>query len=564
MVQGNEVDKIKQNGDILKNYIGNEIRKALNKIGADTVDIQFDIPKDEKFGDLSVNVAMLLAKELKLPPRKIAQDIVDNLVLDPEKVYKTEIAGAGFINFFVADDHYRKIVPDILKLGNDFGKSRINEGKSANLEWISANPTGPLHTGHGRAACLGKTISNLLEWTGYKVTREYYYNDAGNQMNNLALSVYARYMQIIDPGYEFPEDGYVGDYVKEIAAKIYHEKGDSLKGEFDKEYFKSEGEKYTFELIKATLDRMGIKHDVFFNESSLYADGTIEKTIIELKDKSLAYEQDGALWLKMNPEEGFQKDKVIVKSSGEPTYRLPDMAYHIDKIKRGYDLIVDIFGSDHGDTYKEVLYGVKKLGFDESKIKVIIHQMVTFRMGEESVKMSKRSDKVYSLDELIDDIGADAAQFFFIMRGANTHLDFDIELAKERSDKNPVYYLQYAHARTCGILRNAEQHLGDIDMSNNESNLVKLLNKPDEIKLLKVLSRFPEEIINSADSFEPHKIINYLNELAESFHRFYHNNRIVDADNLELSQSRILLCKATKQVFKNGFEVLGVSAPERM
>lgn len=240
------------------------------------------------------------------------------------------------------------------------------------------------------------------------------------------------------------------------------------------------------------------------------------------------------------------------------------MAYHIDKIKRGYDLIVDIFGSDHGDTYKEVLYGVKSLGYDDSRIKVIIHQMVTFRMGDESVKMSKRSDKVYSLDELIDDIGIDATQFFFIMRGANTHLDFDIELAKERSDKNPVYYLQYAHARTCGILRNAEEHLKDAVSHSNDSDLIKLLINHDEIRLMKVLSRFPEEVLNSAASFEPHKIINYLNELAESFHRFYHNNRIVDPEKIEISLARIILCKATKQVFKNGFEIIGVSAPERM
>ncbi|MGB3017352.1 MAG: arginine--tRNA ligase, partial [Ignavibacteria bacterium] len=463
-----------------------------------------------------------------------------------------------------SDNYYRDVLPEIMEAGNDYGRSDLNKGRTANLEWISANPTGPFHTGHGRAACLGKSISNLLEWTGYKVTREYYYNDAGNQMNNLAKSVYARYMQIIDSSFDFPEDGYVGDYVKEIAANIYHEKADSLKGNFDSDYFKREGEKFTFNLIRGTLDRMGIKHDLFFNESSLYEDGTIKKTIIELKDKELAYDLDGAVWLKMKPEEGFQKDKVIVKSTGEPTYRLPDMAYHIDKIRRGYDLIVDIFGSDHGDTYKEVLYGVKNLGYDDSRIKVIIHQMVTFRMGDESVKMSKRSDKVYSLDELIDDIGVDATQFFFIMRGANTHLDFDIELAKERSDKNPVYYLQYAHARTCGILRNAEEHLKDAVSPSNDNVLINLLVNQDEIRLMKVLNRFPEEVANSAASFEPHKIINYLNELAESFHRFYHNNRIVDPEKIEISLARILLCKATKQVFKNGFEIIGVSAPERM
>ena len=548
----------------MKEYLTTEINSALKKIGIDSADLQFDKPKEEKFGDLSANIAMMLAKELKLPPRKIAQDILDNLQIDPAKISKVEIAGAGFLNFFISDNYYRDVLPEIMEAGNDYGRSDLNKGRTANLEWISANPTGPLHTGHGRAACLGKSISNLLEWTGYKVTREYYYNDAGNQMNNLAKSVYARYMQIIDPSFVFPEDGYVGDYVKEIAANIYHEKADSLKGNFDSDYFKREGEKFTFNLIRGTLDRMGIKHDLFFNESSLYENGTIEKTIIELKEKDLAYDLDGAVWLKMNPEEGFQKDKVIVKSTGEPTYRLPDMAYHIDKIKRGYDLIVDIFGSDHGDTYKEVLFGVKSLGYDDSRIKVIIHQMVTFRMGDESVKMSKRSDKVYSLDELIDDIGVDATQFFFIMRGANTHLDFDIELAKERSDKNPVYYLQYAHARTCGILRNAEEHLKDAVSPSNDIDLINLLVNQDEIRLMKVLNRFPEEVANSAASFEPHKIINYLNELAESFHRFYHNNRIVDPEKIDLSLARILLCKATKQVFKNGFEIIGVSAPERM
>ena len=548
----------------MKEYLTTEINSALKKIGIDSADLQFDKPKEEKFGDLSANIAMMLAKELKLPPRKIAQDILDNLQIDPAKISKVEIAGAGFLNFFISDNYYRDVLPEIMEAGNEYGRSDLNKGRTANLEWISANPTGPLHTGHGRAACLGKSISNLLEWTGYKVTREYYYNDAGNQMNNLAKSVYARYMQIIDPSFVFPEDGYVGDYVKEIAANIYHEKADSLKGNFDSDYFKREGEKFTFNLIRGTLDRMGIKHDLFFNESSLYENGTIEKTIIELKEKDLAYDLDGAVWLKMNPEEGFQKDKVIVKSTGEPTYRLPDMAYHIDKIKRGYDLIVDIFGSDHGDTYKEVLFGVKSLGYDDSRIKVIIHQMVTFRMGDESVKMSKRSDKVYSLDELIDDIGVDATQFFFIMRGANTHLDFDIELAKERSDKNPVYYLQYAHARTCGILRNAEEHLKDAVSPSNDIDLINLLVNQDEIRLMKVLNRFPEEVANSAASFEPHKIINYLNELAESFHRFYHNNRIVDPEKIDLSLARILLCKATKQVFKNGFEIIGVSAPERM
>ncbi|MBX7043093.1 MAG: arginine--tRNA ligase [Ignavibacteria bacterium] len=548
--------------DNLKKYLEEEILSSLDKLGIARREIVFDKPKEEKFGDYSTNIAMLLAKELKQPPRKIASDILERMKIDKAKISNAEIAGAGFLNFFAADPYCIARLEEILNEGSGFGRSAINSGLRANLEWISANPTGPLHTGHGRAAALGKAIANLLEWTGYDVTREYYYNDAGNQMNNLAKSVYARYMQIMDPGFEFPDEGYVGDYVKEIAADIYGRHGDKFRDNFDSEYFKSEGENHTFALIKKTLERMGIEHDVFFNESSLYDDGTIDRTIEELKSRSLAYEQDGAVWLRMPAEEGFQKDKVIVKSTGEPTYRLPDIAYHIDKVNRGFDLIVDIFGSDHGDTYKEVLYGVKCLGHDESKIKVIIHQMVTFRMGDESVKMSKRSDKVYSLDELMDDIGADATQFFFIMRGANTHLDFDISLAKERSEKNPVYYLQYAYARICGILRNAEVKLaGD---SVKEKWLEALPGNEDEIRLIKVIDRFPEEVEQSAASLEPHKIINYLNELAESFHRFYHNNRVVDPDKPDVSRARLQLCRAAGLVFRNGFEIIGVSAPERM
>jgi arginyl-tRNA synthetase len=297
---------------------------------------------------------------------------------------------------------------------------------------------------------------------------------------------------------------------------------------------------------------------------SLYKNSTIKKTLEEFKSKELSYEEDGAIWLKMDPKEGFQKNKVIVKSTGEPTYRLPDIAYHVDKIQRGYDLIIDIFGSDHGDTYKEVLYGVRSLGYDADKIKVIIHQMVTFKMGEESFKMSKRSDKSYNLDDLMDDIGVDAAQFFFVMRGANTHLDFDIALAKDRSEKNPVYYLQYAYARICGILRNADDHIPEYKNADIKNLNLDLITTDEEIKLLKILAGFEDEVISAANTYEPHKIITYLNEVAENFHRFYHNNRVVDQQNKELSVSRLMLCSATKQVLKNGFDIIGISSPERM
>jgi len=528
------------------------------------MEFQFDKPREEKFGDLSVNAAMLLAKNLKSPPRKIAEEIINNLDYDKDLISKIEIAGAGFINFFISDNIYKNELEIILKKHSEYGRSDLYKDKTANLEWVSANPTGLLHLGHGRQVSLGKAIANLLEWIGYKVTREYYYNDAGNQMDMLGKSVYARYMQIMDSAFPFPEEGYAGQYVKDIAQIIYDDNKDTLKNSGNINFFSKEGESYNFNLIQKTLDRFGIHHDVFFNETSLYENKDIDNIINEFKLKQLAYENDGALWLKMDTNEGFQKDKVIVKSTGEPTYRLPDIAYHINKIKRGYDIIVDIFGSDHGDTYKEVLYGVKALGYDADKIKVIIHQMVTFKSGDESVKMSKRNDKSYTLDELIDDIGADAAQFFFVMRGVNTHLDFDIDLAKDRSEKNPVYYLQYAYARICGILRNAGEHIPEYKNAEFKDISPDRISSEEEIKLLKTLSGFPEEVMNAALTFEPHKIITYLNVVAENFHRFYHNHRVVDIENKPLSISRLQICLAVKHVLGNGFEIIGISSPERM
>lgn len=548
----------------MKNYLTKIIGDAILKLNYPDISIHFDKPKEEKFGDYSTNAAMLLAKDLKSPPRKIAEELIHNLEYDKDVISKIEIAGAGFINFFVSGNYFKKIIPEILTGKNNYGRSEVFKNKTANLEWVSANPTGLLHAGHGRQVCLGKALANLLEWTGYKVTREFYYNDAGNQMSVMAKSVYARYMQIFEPEFPFPEEGYAGDYIKDIAQIIYAERKDSLRNPENLDIFKEAGENYNFKLIKNTLKTLGVKHDVFFNETSLYENGEINRTIEEFKSKGLTYEEEGALWLKMNKEDGFQKDKVIVKSSGEPTYRLPDIAYHLDKIKRKFNLIVDIFGSDHGDTYKEVLYGIKSLGYDVSSIKVIIHQMVTFKTGNESFKMSKRSDKVYYLDELINDIGVDATQFFFVMRGANTHLDFDIELAKEHSEKNPVYYLQYAYARICGILRNADENFpGYKDIKSDDLNF-QLINSDSEINLLKILSDFGEEVLNAGMSYEPHKIITYLNSVAENFHRFYHNNRVLDPENKELSELRLLICLCTKQVLKNGFDIIGISSPERM
>ena len=545
----------------MKSFVENLINNALKELDYPVLEYNIEIPKDEKFGDYSVNIAMLLARSLKSNPRKIANEILDKIKFEKNYISKIEIAGAGFLNFYFSNEYYLDILKNIIDAKESFGRLNINSNKTVNLEWVSANPTKPLHSGHGRQICLGKAIANMLEWSGYKVTREYYYNDAGNQMNILAQSIYARYMQLFDADFPFPENGYQGEYIKDIAKEIYDESADKYKNSNSLDYFRKRGEEYNFKLIQKTLNRLGIYQDVFFNESSLYSDGSIQKLLDDFKSKNLTYEKDGALWLKGRSDYEHEKDKVIVKSTGEYTYRLPDMAYHINKIKRGYDLIIDIFGADHSDTYKEVLHGISLLGYDISKIKVIIHQMVTFRMGNESVKMSGRYGTFYSLDNLLDDIGEDATQFFFIMRGANSQLDFDINLAREQSDKNPVYYLQYAHARICGILRHSQ------DLEKEFSHLTidyNLLKTKDEIDLIKQLSRFPEELLGAVETLEPHKIITYLNNLAAAFHRFYRANRVINMEDIPLSLARLMLCKATKQVLKNGFDIIGISSPERM
>jgi arginyl-tRNA synthetase len=552
----------------IKQHITSKLKEVLKSLGIEDAQVILERPKDITHGDISCNAAMMYAKREntsgKKNPKEFAQSIIDKLNIPDEYISQAAIAGPGFINFFISDNYYRNTLAEIIKQNTNYGRLDINKGKTADLEWVSANPTGMLHTGHGRQIALGKAIANLLEWSGYKVTREYYYNNAGKQMDNLAKSVYARYRQLFEPEYPFPEDGYVGEYVNEIASELFKENDDKLVDADDK-IFREAGERWCFKAIRQTLQRLGIAHDVFYNESSLYESGKIKETLEEFKAKGLSYEKDGAVWLKTSEllkDKKDAKDKVIVKSTGEPTYRLPDMAYHIDKIKRGYDLILDIFGSDHGDTYKEVLAGVQALGYDASKIKVIIHQMVTFVKDGKPVKMSKRSDNVYYMDELLDDIGVDVAQFFYVMRSANTHLEFDITLAQEQSDKNPVFYLQYAHARISGILRNANDVFPDYQKADKIN--LSLLKNPDELSLIKILSVFPDVVSGAAATYEPHKVITYLNEVAENYHRFYHNNRVINAEEKDLSFARLKLCEASKTVLKNGFDIIGISAPERM
>ncbi|MFH1194595.1 MAG: arginine--tRNA ligase [bacterium] len=520
-------------------------------------EINFSIPNNPAHGDLSVNIAMLLSKKLKKSPRLIAEEIISNLQYDSTKIEKVDIAGPGFINFYFTKEYIGGLIKDILTNGYKYGKSLKYEGKKANVEFVSANPTGPLTVGHGRNAIVGDTVATLLEWIGYDVDREFYFNNAGRQMRVLGDSVRLRYLQLLGDEIVFPEEHYQGEYIKDIANNLFKEYGDKLRDESPEGKFKQRAESEIFTDIKNSLSRLGIEFKIFFNENTLYENGEIDKVLNRFKEKNLSYEKDGAVWLHLTGL-GGEQDKVIVKSTGEPTYRLPDIAYHLSKFERGYDLMVDVFGSDHNATYPDVLAGIKALGNDSSKVKVLIYQFVTIMEKGEIVKMSTRKANFIILDELIDEVGSDVVRYFFIMRNMSSHLNFDLDLAKKQSDENPVFYLQYAHARICSILRMIEEQ--QLAFSTKDLNL---LTTDVEQKLIKKLHEFKEEVLLSAELFEPHRIAFYLEEVAALFHKFYTECRIIGSEK-KLAEARIALIIAVRTVIKNGLTILGLSAPEKM
>jgi arginyl-tRNA synthetase len=542
----------------MKEYLRDKVVSALHSLGI-TADVTFEKPRQPDHGDLTTNVAMVLAKSMKKNPRQLATDIVAHLEVDEVLIDKPEVAGPGFINFRFTDRFYYRELAQLLSNSQSYGRSSIGKGRKTLVEFVSANPTGPLTVGHGRNAVFGDTVANLLEWTGHDVTREYYFNNAGRQMRVLGDSVRLRYLELLGDAVSFPDDYYQGAYIKEIARHLFEEHGDALKGESAEGKFKEQAEREIFDEIKDTLKRLGIEFKTFFNENSLYENGKIKEVIDAFKARRLAYEKDGALWLKTEVL-GGEKDKVIVKSSGEPTYRLPDIAYHIEKFRRGYDLMVDIFGSDHVATYPDVLAGLKALGYDSEKVRVLIHQFVTILQDGEVVKMSTRKANYITLDELIDEVGKDVVRYFFVMRSITSHLNFDINLAKSQSDENPVYYLQYAHARIASILRNATAD--GIAIGRDEAALG-LLNTPEELELIKSLLLLPEVVESCAVTYEPHRLAEYLHDVAGLFHRFYHHHRVL-GDEPRLTAARLGLCEAARVVLKNGLAVFGISAPEQM
>jgi arginyl-tRNA synthetase len=540
-------------------YLRTRITAALAAMGIDIPadEVQFEKPKSPEHGDIATNVALIQARLQQTNPRQLAQQLLAHLTVEDSHISSVEIAGPGFINFRFSSGRLTIALKDILNAGVNYGRAADHAGKSVNVEWVSANPTGPLHAGHGRQVCIGATVCSLLEWTGWNVTREYYFNNAGNQMNNLGLSIRERYRERLGEAVVEENVHYAGAYIQDIAQSIVEQHGGAWR-DAPVDRFRKAGEDWCFAVIQRTLERLRVHHDVFFNEDTLYSSGAIDVTLQALRGLDLVYDHEGAVWLRASAF-GAEKDRVVVKSTGEPTYRLPDIAYHCDKIQRGYDRVVDIFGADHIATIPDVLASVKALGLPTGHVDVLIHQMVSFVNEGEAMRMSKRAGNVYSLDDLISEVGADAVRYFFIMRSANAHLEFDIRLAQEQSENNPVYYLQYAHARIASIIRFAESEnvveAGTTDFS--------LLVHPSEAALIKSLVDFPGVIRRAAASYEVQQLCTYLHAVATAFHKFYHDCRVVTED-LPMTAARIALCKATRQVLANGFAIIGITAPERM
>lgn len=545
---------------LLEGYLEPYLREALERIGAaGLIQPEFEVPKAPEHGDVATTVALQLARSLRRPPRQIAEELARHLHL-PSSDVSVEIAGPGFLNFHFTADFFTRLLRYIADLGDSFGLSDEGTGKRANVEYVSANPTGPLHLGHGRNAALGDTIANLLAWCGYEVTREYYFNNAGHQMALLGRSIYARYRYLLGDDYPFPADGYHGEYIWEIARELLVRYGDSLREETEEHLAlcRREGERWCFAHIRQTLERMGIRHDIYFNEDSLYHDGKVDAILHALRERGLLYERDGALWIALS--RFGRQDRVLVKSTGEGTYRLPDIAYHRDKLERGYDLIVDVLGADHIATIEDVLTALRALGYETSRIHIVLHQFVTLTEGGQQVKMSKRSGKSYTLDELLEELGPDVVRFFFLMRAPSTHLEFELELARQQTEANPVFYLQYAHARICSIFRHAHAR----GIVPDEAADLSCLTLPPEQTLIRLLVRFPERIRKAAQLYEPQLLAEYLREVAQAFHAFYHECRIIGAGTPEQMHARFVLARVTQRVLRNGLALLGIGAPERM
>ncbi|MEJ1470386.1 MAG: arginine--tRNA ligase [Candidatus Sedimenticola sp. (ex Thyasira tokunagai)] len=586
----------------MKPQIQQLVSTALQNIAEEGVIPSDQIPtpiieraRDTQHGDFACNVAMVLAKVARCRPRDLAEKLVAAL---PEAalVDKVEIAGPGFINFYLAKGAYRSLIPEVLSRGYGFGRSDLGKGKRVQVEFVSANPTGPLHVGHGRGAAYGAVVSDLLAAVGFDVHREYYVNDAGRQMDILATSVWLRYLELCDETLTFPANGYRGDYVWDIAATLHREHEEAYKhsvaevfegvvadepagGDKElhidglivraKELLGDNRYRFVFELaintilddIRDDLALFGVKYDEWYSERSLTESGVVNKTLERLRESGHVYEKGGALWFK-STDFGDEKDRVVVRDNGQTTYFASDIAYHMDKLERGFDRVIDVWGADHHGYVPRVKAAMEAVGDDPSKLDVLLVQFANLYRGGEKVQMSTRSGSFVTLRELRKEVGADAARFFYVMRKCEQHLDFDLDLAKSQSSDNPVYYVQYAHARVCSVLRQAAEKGINVEISEGAANLERL-TEGHEFALLKTLARYPEVVEVSALNEEPHQLTHYLRELANDFHTYYNAHPFL-VDDEPLRDARIKLILAARQVLKNGLNLLGVSAPEKM
>ncbi|MGM8364749.1 arginine--tRNA ligase [Virgibacillus sp. W0181] len=524
--------------------------------------IMLEKPKDKSHGDFATNIAMQLARIAKKAPRQIADEVVANLDQSKGSIEKVEIAGPGFINFFMKSDFLGDIVPVILKEGDAYGKTSAGKGERIQVEFVSVNPTGELHLGHARGAAFGDVLSNVLAAAGYEVEREYYINDAGKQIDNLALSVEARYMQALGKDISMPEDGYHGADIIEIGKTLAAEYNDKwLHAEKSErlDFFREYGLNYELGKIKKDLAEFRTHFDHWFSETSLYKSGKIIEALRTLEEANYTYEKDGATWLRSTAFSD-DKDRVLIKNDGTYTYLTPDIAYHQDKLDRGFDTIVNVWGADHHGYISRMSAAIQGLGYSKEKFVVKIIQMVNLFENGKKVKMSKRTGKAVSLSELIDEVGVDAARYFFVTRSNDSQLDFDMDLARSNSNENPVYYVQYAHARVCTMLKQAEEKGFPI----NESFDTTLLIAEKEVDLLKKLGEFPQIIAEAAKQKTPYRVTQYVFDLASLLHSFYNAEKVLDDTNKELTSARIALMKAVRITIANALAIIGVSAPEKM
>ena len=538
------------------------IRGASPEARLSDIPVLLSVPKNEGYGDYATNLAMLLAKELKQSPMKIAESLAGRIPAEPEWLEKIEVVKPGFINFSLKNRAIQAVLPIIIEQKQAFGQSRWGQGQKVQIEFVSANPTGPLHIGHGRGAALGGVLTSLLKATGHDVFTEYYLNDLGTQMETLGRSIEARFKELQGESFPFPENGYKGEYIKDIAAKIQREiaSGTLKDSALDVSFFSRYGRTAILKGIQEDLETFGIHFDSWFSEASLVDQGLVEALLRKMKEEGLLYQEGGALWFR-SKDFGDEKDRVVIRANNALTYFASDMAYHLRKFSQGYQRLIDIWGADHHGYVPRLKAALRSLGKDPNSLTVILVQLVTLIREGKPVTMSTRAGEFITLSEVLDEVGKDAARYIFLTRRSDSPLDFDLDLAKKQSNENPVYYVQYAHARVCSVLGVAGSQ--GIDVEDLDLKTILRLTLPEERRLLKHLMEYPEEVDQAAMKLEPHRLPFYLAELAAQYHYYYNQHRIIQEDR-ELSQARLILSKAVGIVIKNALSLLGVSAPQKM